>query len=88
MGRRPDSFIGGQRAGKAPGRTLGEEQAFIDGKARGRQEALLALAGAFQKVLTPDSLATLSTALVDGLARNPPTTRLSSDGPDATEPEP
>lgn len=87
MGRRPDSFIGGQRAGKAPGRTLGEEQAFIDGKARGRQEVLLALAGAVRGVL-PDrgDLETLSKALLEGLACNPPTTQKSSDGPDATEP--
>jgi len=88
MARRPESFLGAQRGSKAPGRTLGEEQAFIDGKARGRQETLLALAGAFKKVLDPDSMTSLSRALIEGLAANQPATRPGSDGPDCTEPEP
>ena len=72
---------------KAPGRTLGEEQAFQDGKVAGRRDALLALGGAFQKVLTPDSVDDLARALLDGLAKNPPLTTVESSGPvDPTDP--
>jgi hypothetical protein len=69
-------------------RTLGDQQAYQDGKRAGRAETLLALARAFEKVLTPDSIASLSTALLDGLERKAALLRPSSgaDAPDPTEP--
>jgi len=73
---------------KAPGRTLGEEQAYQVGKVEGRRDVLLALGGAFGKVLEPDSLNSLAKALLDGLAKNPPLLERSSgvDSTDPTEP--
>lgn len=70
---------------KAPGRTLGEEQAYQLGRAEGRRDCLLALGGAFGKVLEPDSLNSLARALLDGLAKNPPAT-VESSGVDPTDP--
>lgn len=61
-----------------PPRTLGEEQAFIDGKARGRQEALLAVGRAIREVMAPDSLEILAQSLLEGLRLNPATTPGSS----------
>jgi len=73
---------------KGPGRTLGEEQAYQEGKVDGRRDVLVALGGAFGKVLAPDSLDSLATALLEGLAKNPPATVKSSgvDPSDPTEP--
>lgn len=71
---------------KAPGRTLGEEQAYQQGRVEGRRDCLLALGGAFGKVLEPDSLSSLAKALLDGLAKNPPATVESSEGVDPTDP--
>jgi hypothetical protein len=75
-------------AAKAPGRTLGEEQAYQQGKVDGRRDVLLALGGAFGKVLEPDSPDSLARALIDGLAKNPPLLEPSSgiDPTDPTEP--
>lgn len=73
-------------AAKAPGRTLGEEQAYQDGKRDGRRDALLALGGAFKRVLTPDSVDDLARALLDGLAKNPPLLSESSGKVDPTDP--
>jgi len=73
-------------ASKQPGRTLAEEQAYQQGRVEGRRDTLLALGGAFGKVLEPDSLSSLATALLDGLRANPPLLEPSSEPVDPTDP--
>lgn len=79
-------------ATRAPGRTLGEEQAYQQGRVDGRRDCLLALGGAFGKVLEPDSLSSLAKALREGLALNPParssatTVESSGEKVDPTDP--
>jgi len=65
-------------AARQPGRTLAEEQAYQQGRVDGRRDTLLALGGAFGKVLEPDSLSSLAKALLDGLRANPPLLEPSS----------
>ena len=77
-------------ASRQPGRTLAEEQAYQQGRVDGRRDCLLALGGAFGKVLEPDSLSSLAKALLEGLRANPPLLEPSSekvdDPTDPTEP--
>lgn len=79
-------------ATRAPGRTLGEEQAYQQGRVDGRRDCLLALGGAFGKVLEPDSLSSLAKALLEGLRLNPParssatTVESSGEKVDPTDP--
>lgn len=73
-------------AARQPGRTLAEEQAYQQGRVEGRRDCLLALGGAFGKVLEPDSLNSLAKALLDGLAKNPPLLEPSSEKVDPTDP--
>lgn len=69
---------------KTPPRTLGEEQAYQDGKREGRRDALLTLGSAFGKVLEPDSLKSLASSLLDGLKSQTP--YVGSRDTDPTEP--
>lgn len=73
-------------ASKQPGRTLAEEQAYQQGRVDGRRDCLLALGGAFGKVLEPDSLSSLAKALLEGLRANPPLLEPSSEKVDPTDP--